>query len=171
MVDEEKTKGRWSKAWIFGLIAILAAVIVVIVLVCVDNRGMSVADFLEQTEQKINRELSEPDHSFRLYVENAHKTVKVHTAYVSDLKVTTKDGSKHIGAGGKNIRRIYVEITTRWDGMVHKNGYTVVGVDVENINGERKVTNARIVRSDAVVNTEDPKFWYRVGIIVAALLL
>ena len=131
---------------------------------------MTVAEFREQAEQEINKALSSPSHDLRKYVENAHKTVTVHTAYVSDLQITTKDGGNNAGVEGKNIRRIHLEITTRWNGMIHKNGYTVVGVDLENINGEGKVTNAGIIRTDALINTEDPKFWYEVGTAVALLL-
>ena len=81
-----------------------------------------------------------------------------------------EDGSANVGVEGNNIRRINLEITTRWDGMIHKNGYTVIGIEIENINGEGKVTSAGITRTDALINTEDPKFWYEVGAAAALLL-
>ena len=86
------------------------------------------------------------------------------------MQITTEDGTNNAGVGGKNIRRLHLEITTRWDGLIHKNGFTVIGTDLENINNEWKVTNSGIVRTDALVNTEDPKFWYEVGAAAALLL-
>ena len=171
-VNENTSNG----AWIFGIVSVILAVIVCCMMIPEDEakptkREMTVSEFREAAEQEINKSLSTKEHDLRKFVENAHKTVTVHTAYVSDLQITTKDGSNTAGVEGKNIRRIHLEITTRWDGMIHKNGYTVVGIDLENINGEGKVTNAGIIKTDALVNTEDPKFWYEVGAAAALLLL
>ena len=161
---------RKTNLWIFGIIATLTAIILLIFVIA-GGCSMTVAEFREKAEQEINEALSSSSHDLRKYVENAHKTVTVHTAYVSALQITTKDGSNNAGVEGKNIRRIHLEITTRWDGMIHKNGYTVVGIDVENINGEGKVTNTRIIKTDALINTEDPNFWHEVGAAAALLLL
>ena len=164
-------EGNTNGAWIFGIVSSLAVVIFLVIALASGANDMTVAEFREAAEQEINKALSTSDHDLRRYVENAHKTVTVHTAYVSDMQITTKDGSNNAGAEGNNIRRIHLEITTRWDGMIHKNGHTVVGIDIESINGEAKVTSAGIIRTDAMVNTEDPKFWYEVGAAAALLLL
>ena len=55
--------------------------------------------------------------------------------------------------------------------MGHKNGYTVIGIEIENINGEWKATKTGIIRTNALINPEDPKFWYEVGAAAASLLL
>lgn len=164
-------EGVSNGAWIFGIIAVLLAVVILGIMASGDDQpAITVAEFREQAEQEINKALSTSDHNMRKYVENAHKTVTVHTAYVSDLQITTKDGTNNAGVGGKNIRRLHLEITTRWDGLIHKNGFTVIGTDLENINNEWKVTNSGIIKTDAIVNTEDPKFWYEVGAAAALLL-
>ena len=160
---------RKTIPWIIGIIATLTAIILLIFVIA-GGGSMTVSEYREKAEQEINKALSSSSHDLRKYVENAHKTVTVHTAYVSDMQITTKDGSNNVGVEGKNIRRIHLEITTRWDGMIHKNGFTVIGTDLENINNEWKVTNSEIVRTDAIVNTEDPKFWYKVGAAAALVL-
>ena len=116
--------------WISGSIAVLVVIGLVIFGIYWNYGRMTVEDYQARAEQEINQALSNSGHSLRKYVENAHKTVNVHTAYVSNLKITTKDGSKNVGADGKNIRQIHIEITTRWNGIFHKNGCTVVGVDL-----------------------------------------
>ena len=156
-VNEDQTNGPW----IFGIVSLIVMVILLVIGAMGGDSGeVTVAEFREAAEQQLNKDLATPGHGLRQYVENAHKTVTVHTAFVSDLKITTKDGSDNAGVQGSNIRRIHLEITFRWDGIIHKNGYTVVGFEIENINGEGKVTSAGIVRSDALVNTEDPEFWF-----------
>jgi|GEM_PF-1179389 len=160
-------------AWIFGIIAVLTAITAVIIVGVLDGgtSEITVAEFREAAEKEFNAALSSSNHDLRRRVENAHKTVTVHSAYVSDLRIITKDGSNNAGIEGNNIRRINLEITTRWDGILHKNGYTVVGIEIENISDKWKVTNAGIIRTDAVINTEDPNFWYEVGAAAALLLL
>jgi len=168
-------EGTSNGAWIFGIISVLVTVILIICSGVIgalqESAGETVAEFREAAEQEINKALSDSSHNLRRYVENAHKTVTVHTAFVSDLRIITKDGSTNAGVEGNNIRRINLEITTRWDGIIHKNGYTVIGIEIENINGEGKVTSAGIIRTNATVNTEDPNFWYEVGAAAALLLL
>lgn len=166
-------EGTSNGAWIFGFVSVLVAVILLFAGAAGEVFGseQTVAEFRETAEKEINAALSSSDHDLRRRVENAHKTVTVHSAYVSDLRLTTKDGSSNAGVDGNNIRRINLEITTRWDGIFHKNGYTVIGIEIENISGEWKVTSAGITRTDAMINTEDPNFWYEVGAAAALLLL
>lgn len=166
-------EGTSNGAWIFGIASVLIVVILLFAGATGDvfGGGQTVAEFREAAEKEFNAALASPDHDLRRRVENAHKTVNVHSAYVSDLRITTKDGSNNAGVEGNNIRRINLEITTRWDGIFHKNGYTVIGIEIENISGEWKVTSAGITRTDAMINTEDPNFWYEVGAAAALLLL
>ena len=154
---------------IFGIVSALLAA--VLLCSCGEGNEMTVAEFREKAESGINQALSSSNHDLRRYVEDAHKTVTVHSAYVSDFRVITKDGSTNAGAEGNNIRRVELEITTRWDGMIHKNGYTVIGIEIDNISGEWKATQTGIIRTNALINTEDPKFWYEVGAAAALLLL
>ena len=127
--------------------------------------------YREKMERELNETLSQQDNSVTKKVEAAHGTVTVKQAYVSDLVIKTKDGSNIAGKHGENIRNIGCSVTTRWDGVFHKNGTTVVRITWENINGQFQVTSAKIIHTDALVNMEDPNFWYEVGGMIGLLLV
>ena len=104
-------------------------------------------------------------------VEEAHLTVTVKDAYVSDCQIVTKDGSQNAGnLKGKNVRMISMKITTRWDGIIHSNGKTIIGITLENVGGKIQVTESKIVASNAIINTHDPKFWYALGYSIGTVL-
>ena len=128
----------------------------------------TVAEFANQYEKKINESLANPKNAFRKYVEDDHVTVDVKEAYVSDLKIETKDGSNNTGEGGHNIRKIKMNITTKWDGFFHKDGTTVLGILIENVGGKFKITEQKIVKTDALIH--DLEFWFNAGWIVGVLL-
>ncbi len=130
----------------------------------------TIAEFQESFEHEVNSALESPSHELRRRIEKAHASVSVHTAYISGCRITTKDGSHNAGVDGSNIRRIDLEITTRWDGIIHKNGYTVIGITIENIKGEAQMTDAKIISTNALVNMEDPEFWLDVGSAVIMLM-
>ena len=160
-----------SKKLMICIFGVVSVVLVCILLFSGCGNEKTVAEYGEELEWRINNELASSRNDLRRRVENAHVTVTVRSAYVSDLRITTKDGSNTAGADGKNIRRIYLEITTRWDGFIHKNGCTVLGMEYENVNGKMKPTDVRIIRTDALVNTEDPEFWGEIAGTAAILLL
>ncbi|MBO4649156.1 MAG: hypothetical protein J5806_13470 [Lentisphaeria bacterium] len=146
------------------------AVVIIIITIC-KACTTTVAEYRETTRQRINYELSSSNHKLRQRVEAAHVTVTVYSAYMSDLQIQTKDGSDNAGSDGSNIQHMHMEITARWNGAIHKGGKTVIGIDFENINGKFEVTSSKIIKTDALVNTEDPNFWYEVGAAAAVLLL
>ena len=133
---------------------------------------ITVAEYREKFEKKLNGELQDRSHPLRKLIEQAHVTVDVTQAYVSRIKIFTKDGADVAEIGGKNnIRRVDVEVSTLWDGVLHKNGKTVLSVTVEDVGGKFQATGHRIIRTDAMVNLEDPKFWVEAGALLGLLLL
>ena len=164
------------------LICSIAAVVLIglITLVCISvnsptslspKRTVSVADYREHIEKIINNQLMNTDNNLRKMVEDAHLTVTVTQAYVSDCRILTKDGSKNAGSlNGKNVRSVSMKITTRWDGNIHKNGKTIIGLTMENIGGKIQITESKIIYTDALVNIADPKFWYNVGFAIGTLI-
>ena len=45
-----------------------------------------------------------------------------------------------------------------------------MGILFEDVNGKIEVTKAQIIATDAMVNMEDPDFWYNVGFGIGTLL-
>ena len=166
-----KTSSKRLVIVIIIILAIVVGVTSVAILMYSQNNRYTVNWCREKMEKELNEKLSQSDNPIVKKVEAAHGTVDVTQAYVSDLSITTKDGSDIAGEHGENIRNISCIITTRWDGYIHKNGTTVVRITWENINGKLQVTNAKIIRTDALINMEDPAFWYEVGGAIAWLLL
>ena len=139
-------------------------------------RTIPLAQYEEKCKNEINRELSKPTGELRkaLYsrVENAHQTVTVKRAYVSKFIATTTDGRDVVFVDNPNISEVTRQITTRWDGIFHKNGHTDLEI-VYRIAEDNKmdIVSCEIVDTNATVNTEDPKFWYGVGAAAALILL
>ena len=162
-MDTTDNKKSVQKKWFWGL---AAGIVLLAVLFypgsCLNT--VTLSEYQEHIEQKINKQLGDSEHKLRKMVENAHLTVNVTNAYVSRCAAETKDGSNDAGGyGGKNIRKVTMNITTRWDGLLHKGGETIVGIELENVNGNVQITKAAIIKSDALININDPKFWYAIG--------
>ena len=134
------------------------------------SKKVPVKEFSAKFERDINTALEYRGNAFRKYVEDSHGTVDVRYAYVSDLKVETKDGSDDAGTDGQNIRRIRMEITAIWDGVIHKGGSTVIGIVLENVNGKFEVREPKIIRTDALINLRDSEFWFDTGWLIGALI-
>lgn len=132
--------------------------------------GVSVEEYRQRKIKEVNDALQYPDHLFRQQVESAHKTVDVKTAYVSDMRITTKDGKSRI-INESDIQRIEMTITSKWDGYFHKGGETVLQVTYENTDGKLKASQAKIIKTDAMINTKDPNFWLRAAASVVTLLV
>lgn len=125
----------------------------------------TVDDFRSEFIARTDAGLASPGHAVRKYVEKAHVSVTVSEAHVKTCCVTTVDGSNLAGEDDSNISEVRMVVHCSWDGKVHKGGHTDVEITLDKRMG--KVTNTRIVDTDALVNTEDPDFWITVG---AALL-
>ena len=120
-------------------------------------------EYKQECIQSVNKELQNPKNAIKQRIESAHKTVVVTSAHVTYCEATTIDGSNNAGVNGSNISSLKLNIMTRWDGMIHKNGYTVFSIEYDLSGGKFEVKNAGIIETDALVNTEDPEFWYGVG--------
>ena len=169
-MNTTEEKKSVQKKWLWGL---AAGIVLLLVLFypgsCLNT--VTISEYQEHIEQKINKQLGDSRHELRKMVENAHLTVNVTNAYVSRCAAETKDGSNDAGGySGKNIRKVSMNITTRWDGLLHKGGETIVGIELENVNGNVQITKAAIIKSDALININDPKFWYNVGFTLGMMI-
>ena len=131
----------------------------------------TVDEYTRRAKAKLNDDLHQPDHPLRRHVEDAHVTVNAREAYVSNFHVITKDGSKNAGRKGSNIKEVQADIVVRWDGVIHKNGETVLSVAWNVSSGKSYVKKAKITKTDALVNTKDPGFWLDVAGACCLLLL
>jgi hypothetical protein len=123
------------------------------------------ADTNEMLKDK-NSDLSE---GVREFVEKAHVTVEVKASYATDVIIETRDGGDYTvnRDGSSNIRRLSIIIASDWDGVVHKDGRTVFALETDGQN----VLNVRILQTDAAVNIMDPKWWFKAGSALGAILV
>ena len=174
MSEEVAKKSSHAVWWILGIV--LIGIVVAFFWFgggsIATPQKITVAEYREKFEKKLNGELQDGGHPLRKLIEQAHVTVDVTQAYVSRIRIFTKDGSDVAEIGGKNnIRRVDIEVSTLWDGVLHKNGKTVLSVTVEDVGGKFQATGHKIIRTDAMVNLEDPKFWVEAGALLGLLLL
>ena len=120
----------------------------------------TVEQYRAEIGERINSQLSNPNHAWRKYVEDAHLTVKVVKAYVNRCSVSTIDGSALAGMNDSNISEIDLVIRFYWEGMIDE-GHT----DLEIVIDKRadKILKAEIIDTTAIVNTADPNFWMELG--------
>ena len=130
--------------------------------------GKSIEEYSEEIERKFNNDLKSRDNPLRKRIENAHITVTVKSAYVSNIKITTKNGKKRI-LKESDIRRIEIEFTTIWDGIIHRNGKTIFSLVVEDTGEGLQPIEAEITYTDAWFNIEDPMFWFKAGLLVFSI--
>ena len=130
-----------------------------------EEPGTSVDEYREKVEKALNEDLKSSSHPLRKRVEYAHGTVTVKSAYISDIKIITKNGKDRIRKES-DIRRVEMNVTNIWDGIFHYNGKTILGITVEDTGDGLNPTGAKIVYTDAIVNVEDPKFWLKAAAVV-----
>ena len=68
----------------------------------------------------------------------------------------------------KDIDKIYYEISTRWDGNIHKDGTTILGCSGDVVDGKLKLKEVKIVQTDALI--ESKAFLASVGCYLGTLL-
>lgn len=134
------------------------------------NSEETVAEYRSRIEQKLNTELNNPSNSVRRRVESAHGTVLVKSANISAISVRTKDNSDNAGENGSNVSELKVTVMTRWDGILHKDGYTEFNIVYDMSAQKPYVKEAGIVKTNAQINFEDPNFWFSVGSILLLLI-
>ena len=120
----------------------------------------TVEQYRAEIGERINSQLSDSNHAWRKYVEDAHLSVKVVKAYVNRCSVSTIDGSALAGMNDSNISEIDLVIRFFWEGMIDE-GHT----DLEIVIDKRadKILKAEIIDTTAIVNTADPNFWKELG--------
>jgi hypothetical protein len=130
----------------------------------------SVESYSRRLQKQINDDLADSNHPLRKRVESAHVSVDSTAAYVSNFRAITKDGSHEAGFKGSNIKEIRADIVVRWDGLIHKDGETILSVVWDVSSGNAQVKKAEITRTDALINIKDPEFWIGVAGCVILLL-
>lgn len=155
-----------------GKVILCVAALLVLWLVWPSGKGdtearreaeMTVEEVRHKIVDTLNEELSSSTCPIRKRIEDAHGTVTVSHAYVLKCDVTTTDGSDK----AENISLVTVTIRFNWDGIIHQGGTTDLELD---LTADGKCTRSRIVRTDAMVNMEDPDFWWDVGYGIGTLL-
>ena len=136
-----------------------------------EEKIITVQEYSEAVQRNINTALSNPNHGVRKRIESAHGTVTTTSAYVSKIQVLTKNGSNNAGKDGSNVREVNMNIMVRWDGVFHKNGYTEFYISLDTASTQVHVNEAKIVKTNALINMEDPNFWFEVGTGIGLLLL
>lgn len=103
-------------------------------------------------------------------IEQAHGgTITVTSSNITKITTTTIDGSNYSGENGENIATVEVDITFRWDGVFHKNGYTILTINYD-IQNDR-ITSSCIKDTDAIINYENEQFWSDLGFLIGVGLL
>lgn len=131
------------------------------------TKERTVSDYRSEVMRDINVELSKPDSKLKKRIEGAHLTVTVKSTSIVWCDVTTIDGSDKAGKDDSNIDKVSMLIRFNWAGNVDT-GFTdlLLEYDVRN----DRLLKSEIDHTTALVNVEDPSFWWNVGATVGALL-
>ncbi len=127
----------------------------------------TVEEWCAQTEAELNNELAKYDCPVRKFIEDAHITVNVRQAKVVCLTAATLDGTD-FSNGGRNIHSFRAQIKFIWDGIIQKDGYSILEIVYDCQND--KFVKSEIIETNAQFNTEDPNFWFGVGYLVGEIL-
>lgn len=128
---------------------------------------LTVSDYRARFMREVGEELAKSS-ALRKRIEEAHVTVTVGSAEIVRCDVTTVDGSDKAGKDDANIDRVSTLIRFRWTGMIDA-GYTDLRIvyDVRN----KRLEKSEIEYTTALVNVEDPSFWYGVGSLIGSMFL
>ncbi len=127
----------------------------------------TVDEWCSKTRKELNKELSDSDSNLRKRIEDAHLTVTVTMAEVKSLVANTLDGSNN-SENGENISSCTIIIEFRWDGVFQQGGYSILETiyDIHN----KKLIKSEIIETNAIINFENPAFWFKVGWNIGAFL-
>lgn len=131
------------------------------------DNGRTVADYRAETMRDVEAELSKPDSKLKKRIEDAHLTVTVKSTRVVRCDVTTVDGTDRAGKDDSNIDKVSLLIRFNWEGIVDT-GYTDLRLEYD-VKNDRPI-KSEIDNTTALVNAEDPSFWYGVGAIIGSML-
>ena len=128
----------------------------------------TVADFRKKLVNEFDAELAKPNSTLRKRIENAHVTVKVTSTEIVRCDVATVDGTERAGRNDDNIDKVSLLVRFNWKGLVDT-GFTDLRIvhDFQN----RRTLKSEIEYTTALVNAEDPEFWWNVGAIIGTALM
>lgn len=160
---KDKTVAR-CKSGMIGIALLFALALLALYMIWPSGNGeKTIGEVRREFVATLNTELSNRSCPIIKRIEDAHGTVTVSRAYVLKCDITTIDGSNKADA----ISLIRMTIRFNWDGIIHQGGTTDLELD---LTADGKCTRSRIIRTDALINMEDPDFWYNVGAGIGALL-
>ena len=176
--SEEKPKrtGLLIGVWVAAVALLCISVVGVMAIVSSWDGGpvggfcheRTVSDYKADAIKEINQELSKPDSKLKKFIEDAHLTVTVKSTSIVRCDVTTVDGSEKAGKNDSNIDRISLLVRFNWVGLIDT-GYSDLRLEYD-------VQNDRLLKSEieyttALINLNDPQFWFGVGELIGAALL
>lgn len=100
-------------------------------------------------------------------VEGKHGTVTVKSVQVKHFSIQTVDGGNLVYGDGENISEYKLVLRFWWDGIIHENGHTDIGFV---INKAGECVKTWTDDTDALIDLEDPDFWYGVGAALGSML-
>ena len=127
----------------------------------------TVEEFRQEVITSLNAELAKSDCPAWKRIEEAHGTVTVYSAKVKSITVDTLDGSNYADEG-RNVSTVTMELEFHWDGIIHRGGTTILEIVYDE--QADKLLRAEITYSDAMINIEDPNFWYNVGLVLGTAM-
>ena len=175
--SESDQESRPKRTGLFVGICVAAIALVcitVIGVIAVVGKGheRTVAEYRAAVIQRVHNDLSKSDSKLKKQIEDAHVTVTVTSTEILRCEVTTFDGTDKAGECDSNIDKVSMLLRFRWDGQIHKGGYTDLELvyDVQN-----KRQESKIVYTTAIVDEKSRpgswfKFWYEVGSLIGTLL-
>lgn len=168
---KQHAQSQWGGYVVGGVIAII--VIVILLLNHSTEKTKTVEEWVRVLTSSINEELRDtkngPWKNVYRHIESAHATVTAKSGYVKTCQVETIDGSNKVGSNEENISRVHLVITVRWDGIIHRNGYT----DFYFLLDPRQNTalEAKIIDTNAMINLEDPALWEEAGAAILGAIM
>ncbi len=167
--NQPPSKGAWK-----AVVLLLSALVLVLGIIGTvvlrkspgngDSLPISIEEYCQQQIAAWNAELSDQDSELfsqlKRRIEDAHATVDVISAQVIRYNASTYNGSRDTGNNGDNVDQENIHIRFDWTGIVDA-GYSVLQIVIDR--RTRAVVKSGIVDTSALVNTEDPEFWYGLG--------
>jgi hypothetical protein len=130
--------------------------------------GPSVEDFRLQFISKMDEDLANPENFIRKKIENAHWTVKSTSARVTACSAYTVDGSDRAGKDYSNISEVDFIVTTFWDGIFQKGGFTEIRMTIDAKSGQ--VKTCAYAGGNAMFNVDEID-WGKVGEVAAPIVI
>lgn len=122
----------------------------------------------ELIAQGLNESIKDnPHNGLFTAIEQAHVSVTAKSGRVTGCRIQTIDGGNYVNEDGGNISSIWIQFTVTWDGVLHKNGRTVLEMI---LSGDGNITDAKITATDAMVNITDPDWWKAAGELLGTVL-